>query len=202
MVFLASTGLAPGLAPVGPTIVRLRTANTVLASSKRHSPISRRSTGASAVETQRWRNAATGSLARNRPAKPAHHPSRRSQESTRETPTYSWTRLSIAMNSAAPQLERLASLAHCDGGWGYSPDQPAHLEPTCLAILALSLEEERFREAIERGWRAVNANLAGDGTYRLARGRPDAIWPTALVLFTQSALGGLLRNAIVQPGRS
>ena len=93
------------------------------------------------------------------------------------------------MNSAPSQLERLASLAHSDGGWGYSPAQPAHLEPTCLAILALSLEEERFREAIERGWCAVNANLAEDGTYRLARGRPEAIWPTALVLFTQSACG-------------
>src|SRR5436305_1397892 len=34
-------------------------------------------------------------------------------------------------------LEPLVALAHADGGWGYVADQPAHLEPTCLALLAL-----------------------------------------------------------------
>ena len=35
-------------------------------------------------------------------------------------------------------LEGLAALAHAEGGWGYVAGQAAHLEPTCLALLALS----------------------------------------------------------------
>jgi uncharacterized protein (DUF362 family) len=93
------------------------------------------------------------------------------------------------VNQIETHLERLASLAHGEGGWGYVPDQPAHLEPTCLALLALSLEHDRFHDAIETAWRTVDANRADDGTYRLTRGRQEAAWPTALVLFTQSALG-------------
>jgi uncharacterized protein (DUF362 family) len=93
------------------------------------------------------------------------------------------------VNQIGTHLERLASFAHGDGGWGYVPDQPAHLEPTCLALLALNLEKDRFREAIETAWRMVDANRADDGTYRLTRGRQEAAWPTALVLLTQSALG-------------
>ena len=45
-------------------------------------------------------------------------------------------------------LEPLAALAHADGGWGYVADQPAHLEPTCLALLALRPEAERFGPAV------------------------------------------------------
>ena len=41
-------------------------------------------------------------------------------------------------------LQELVSLAHPEGGWGYRPDQPAHLEPTCLALLALRPEAERL----------------------------------------------------------
>ena len=52
-------------------------------------------------------------------------------------------------------LDSLASLARPDGGWGYVADQPAHLEPTCLALLALRPEAEQFRgqtlESFDRG---------------------------------------------------
>jgi uncharacterized protein (DUF362 family) len=92
------------------------------------------------------------------------------------------------VNQIETHLERLAGFAHGEGGWGYLPNQPAHLEPTCLALLALSLDPDRFRNAIEGAWRSMDATRASDGTYRLNRGRPEAAWPTALVLFTQSSL--------------
>lgn len=86
-------------------------------------------------------------------------------------------------------FESLAARALPDGGWGYVPGQPAHFEPTCLALLALSAQSERFAAVIDAGCRALERNAAGDGSYRLARGRAEAVWPTALVLFTRAALG-------------
>jgi uncharacterized protein (DUF362 family) len=86
-------------------------------------------------------------------------------------------------------FDELAALACRGGGWGYAPDQPAHLEPTCLALLALARDPERFAAVIESGRNWLRRCATGDGTYRLGRGRPESIWPTALVLFTQAALG-------------
>jgi uncharacterized protein (DUF362 family) len=86
-------------------------------------------------------------------------------------------------------FDDLAVLANPDGGWGYAPDQPAHLEPTCLALLAVSRWPERFATVLAAGRKALRQSAAGDGTYRLGRGRPEAIWPTALVLFTEATLG-------------
>jgi uncharacterized protein (DUF362 family) len=86
-------------------------------------------------------------------------------------------------------LDALAAQAHPEGGWGYSPDQVAHLEPTCLALLALSLERERFADALAKGQQVLRRSALPDGTYRLERGREEAVWPTALALFTQSVLG-------------
>src|SRR5262245_47067490 len=93
------------------------------------------------------------------------------------------------MRDILPYLETLVTQAHADGGWGYAPGQPAHLEPTCLALLAWSLERDRFAAAIEQGRKALQQNAAADGTYRLARGRAEAAWPTARVLFVQAVLG-------------
>src|SRR5947209_7720160 len=93
------------------------------------------------------------------------------------------------MHDLTPFLDPLASYAHPEGGWGYAPGQPAHLEPTCLALLALSPERDRFAPAIKQGKLALQKCAAGDGMYRLARGRDEAAWPTALVLFVQAALG-------------
>src|SRR5580704_11177766 len=92
-------------------------------------------------------------------------------------------------NDIRPILDKLATQAHPDGGWGYTPDQAAHVEPTCLALLALSLERERFQPLVEKGLRALDQSRTADGTYRLGRGREEAVWPTALVLFTQTVLG-------------
>jgi uncharacterized protein (DUF362 family) len=84
--------------------------------------------------------------------------------------------------------EALAAQACPGGGWGYAPGQPAHLEPTCLALLALAADRERFATPIRDGLAWLRQCAAGDGTYRLARGREEAVWPTALVLFTQTIL--------------
>lgn len=83
-------------------------------------------------------------------------------------------------------IERLIRSASAGGGWGYRPDQPAHLEPTCLGILAISPNQT---PALQAAWQAIESNRHSDGSYRLARGRPQAAWPTALVLFTQAATG-------------
>jgi uncharacterized protein (DUF362 family) len=92
------------------------------------------------------------------------------------------------MDTIRPYLERLAAEALTDGGWGYARSQPFHLEPTCLALLALSLDAAQYRTQIDSGRAALARSQASDGTYRLSRGREEALWPTALVLFVQASL--------------
>lgn len=91
------------------------------------------------------------------------------------------------MKDVSAILDALASQEHADGGWAYTPGKPAHLEPTCLVLLALALERERFGPAIERGCKALERQRTADGAYRL--GRDEAVWPTSLVLFTRASLG-------------
>ncbi|HEV3259439.1 MAG TPA: DUF362 domain-containing protein [Gemmataceae bacterium] len=92
------------------------------------------------------------------------------------------------MPDIVAHLDLLSAQAHAEGGWGYAPDQPAHLEPTCLALLALSLEADRYQMALAAGRQALSRCATRDGSYRLGRGRDEAVWPTALVLFVQAAL--------------
>lgn len=94
-------------------------------------------------------------------------------------------------------ISRLLEAAAPGGGWGYRADQPAHLEPTCLALLALTADPVRNAGAIGRGWQAVQSNAQADGSYRLSRGRPQAAWTTGLVLFTQ-ATAGTLNTATIE----
>src|SRR5437870_4201130 len=90
-------------------------------------------------------------------------------------------------------MERLAALAHPEGGWGYVPGQAAHLEPTCFALLALSLQPDRYAEAIRRGQELVHTGARSDGAYRLPGDREESIWTTALVLFL-NAVGAVPRK--------
>jgi uncharacterized protein (DUF362 family) len=85
-------------------------------------------------------------------------------------------------------LENLASQAHPEGGWGYAPGQTSQLEPTCLALLALSLAEKEFEAAIKQGEAALQQCATEDGAYRRSDDRDELIWPTALVLFVQTVL--------------
>ena len=92
------------------------------------------------------------------------------------------------MSDLLADLEALAALALPEGGWGYAPNQGAHVEPTCLALLALSREPERFKGVVDGGTAFLRTCAGGDGTYRLERGRAEAVWPTSLVLFTLATL--------------
>src|SRR5436305_25112 len=92
------------------------------------------------------------------------------------------------MAELSSHLDVLSAQAHAEGGWGYAPDQPAHLEPTCLALLALNLQADRYQTVLTAAKAALDRCRTADGTYRLGRGRPEAVWPTALVLFVQAAL--------------
>jgi uncharacterized protein (DUF362 family) len=84
--------------------------------------------------------------------------------------------------------DALAASACAQGGWGYAPEQAAHLEPTALALLALSADRDRHATAIAAGLAFLRQCAHGDGTYRLTHGRPEAAWPTALVLFVHASL--------------
>src|SRR5438067_12747291 len=90
-------------------------------------------------------------------------------------------------------LDRLAALAVSEGGWGYQPGQPAHLEPTCLAMIALGADSLRYQAVLERAHNGViRPQLSGaDGrmTLRLTRGRPQAARPTAVGLAMWCATG-------------
>jgi hypothetical protein len=92
------------------------------------------------------------------------------------------------MSDLNAHLEALAGQAHQEGGWGYTLGQPPQLEPTCLSLLALSLEGERYAEAIREAWTFIARCAAPDGSYRPNGGREEAIWHTSLVLFVQASL--------------
>lgn len=92
-------------------------------------------------------------------------------------------------------LDSLAAMAHADGGWPYAPGQPPQVEPTCFGLLACSLESERFAKPINRARQFLDRCRKPDGSYRLAVGREEALWPTSLALFTQAVLDdGIAKN--------
>jgi uncharacterized protein (DUF362 family) len=84
-------------------------------------------------------------------------------------------------------LELLVKSASAGGGFGYRPDQPPHLEPTCLAAVALAADPAHS-PALASAVASLEQHRNADGSYRLGRGRPQAVWPTALVLFTRGTL--------------
>lgn len=86
-------------------------------------------------------------------------------------------------------FETLVQAMHADGGWGYAPGHSPQLEPSCLGLLALSLEPQRYAEQIEKTRRFIERNAHDDGSYRPLDGRQEAIWPTSLVLLTKAACG-------------
>ncbi len=97
------------------------------------------------------------------------------------------------MSGLQTYLDTLSAQACPGGGWGYAPGQGAHLEPTCLALLALAATEpedrDRHRQLVNSGRAFLKGCRSPDGLYRLPRGRPQAVWATALVLLTETVLG-------------
>jgi uncharacterized protein (DUF362 family) len=83
-------------------------------------------------------------------------------------------------------LQNLVNLAHSEGGWGYVGGEPAHLEPTCIALLALRPYADRFASAIHAARTFLARCRQSDGSYRLARGREAAVWGTAMALFVET----------------
>ena len=88
----------------------------------------------------------------------------------------------------ASSLENFAKAIHAAGGWGYAPGLAPQLEPSCLGLLALSLEPQRFATEIDKARQFIETNANADGSYRPRDGREEAIWPTSLVLFVKAAL--------------
>lgn len=89
-------------------------------------------------------------------------------------------------------LDRLVKSAAPGGGWGYQPGTPAHLEPTCLALIALAGDRDRHEATVREAHRfLLTQSVHGENgwTFRLVRGRPQAVWPTALGLLTFRTLG-------------
>jgi len=99
---------------------------------------------------------------------------------------------------AKTPLEHLASAVSSGGGWGYRTDQPAHLEPTCLALLALAAEPEKYAAISAAGAQSIQDHAHADGSFRLTRGRPQAVWPTALVLFTKTILNAPNTGPVIE----
>src|SRR5205807_6381673 len=93
----------------------------------------------------------------------------------------------LHVHDFSTHLEKLVSHATPGGGWGYSPGQAVHLEPTCLSLLALALEGDRFKAALDQGRAVLQKAANPDGAFRLTDDRAEIIWPTALVLFLQAA---------------
>ena len=93
------------------------------------------------------------------------------------------------MPAVSELRDSLAARMLPTGGWGYIDGQAAHPEPTCLALLALAGNPDRFASEIAAGERSLQEHALADGSYRWSRGRQEAAWPTALILFTRVVLG-------------
>src|SRR5262249_46686966 len=78
-----------------------------------------------------------------------------------------------------PPIAPPPRLALPEGGWGSSATHAIHFEPTCLAVLALA-GDDQHRSLIDKALAALDTQADATGLYRLERGRPQAIWPTAL----------------------
>ncbi len=101
-------------------------------------------------------------------------------------------------------IERLWQTARPDGGWGYRTGQAAHLEPTCLALIALAPKRSTNEAAFESARRFVAMQFVSTGrgqTARLQRGRPQAVWTTALALVAwQNGAGSEKEQASLAEG--
>jgi uncharacterized protein (DUF362 family) len=90
------------------------------------------------------------------------------------------------------------ALAHArfiDGGWGYVSGARPHPEPSSFALMALHGSSEGAA-ACTAAWSYLDNIEGADGLYRETR--PEATWPTAIVLFARSACGQTVFPASVE----
>jgi len=92
------------------------------------------------------------------------------------------------MVDRAAILDELAQAVQSEGGWSYSSTGASQVEPTCLALLALSSQRDRWGAIIERGLATLTSWQDADGAWRVRSGRDEAVWPTSLALFTLASL--------------
>lgn len=85
-------------------------------------------------------------------------------------------------------FEQLISQSCDDGGWGYAVGDAPQVEPTALALLALSASGDRYRDEINRARKVLDQFVDVDNSFPVQGGRVEARWPTALVLWTQAVL--------------
>lgn len=81
----------------------------------------------------------------------------------------------------SPRAVRLDLLRHsqnADGGWGYKAGGQSWLEPTCLAMLALTGTDAASQ--LEKGWNLLKAWQLPNGGYRPAALVGDPCWATSL----------------------
>lgn len=80
--------------------------------------------------------------------------------------------------------EHLVKLANPQGGWGYYSNNSSSVEPTCLALLALGKD---FAKSSPEGKNAISflmLQLQDSGLVINPGCRKEAVWPTAIALFT------------------
>lgn len=85
-------------------------------------------------------------------------------------------------------VRELLQCACPDGGWGYGPHQRAHLEPTCLALMALGGRPEAA-DAVARAISVRDSYRCPDGSYRLPGGRDESVWGTSHAIVSLLASG-------------
>jgi len=89
---------------------------------------------------------------------------------------------------AQSRLALIEAAQNPDGGWGYLPGKESWLEPTVLALLALS-DEPGARTAFERGCRLIRLWEVPSGGWRACSQVNEVHWATSLVITLHSANG-------------
>ncbi len=85
-------------------------------------------------------------------------------------------------------LKFLTGAQNDDGGWGYSPEMPSAVEPTCAVLLALSTlsaGETARQRAVGWLWRAYHE----DGSWGIAPDDPEGGWQTAWAVLALTRAG-------------
>ncbi len=95
----------------------------------------------------------------------------------------------VAVHDVSSFLTTLEQQAHPEGGWGYAPGQARNWSQLASECWPCRCSATDFRRPSAKAGGFLAKWAVSDGSYRLANGRVEAIWPTSLVLFTRACLG-------------